>query len=59
MILMVLLSITVSFGGCGGGGGGGNNVIHDPGTPKGQYTLNVTGTSSGVNRQLQLTLNVN
>lgn len=54
--LGLLLMVLVWAGACAGGGGGG---VHDPGTPKGAHTLTVTGTSGGVSRQLQLTLNVN
>jgi hypothetical protein len=45
------------IGGCGGGGGGGG--VHNPGTPKGTYTLTLTGSSAGVHRSASLTLTVN
>ncbi len=53
LCLAVVLS-ACGGGSSGGGGGGGNN-----GTPPGSYTLTVTGTQQGVNRTLQLTLDVN
>jgi hypothetical protein len=41
---------------CGGGGSSGPS---NPGTPKGNYTLTVTGTASGVSHPLSLALVVN
>ena len=43
-------------GACGSAGGGGQ---HDPGTPKGTFTLTVAGTSGGVSHTQKLTLTVN
>ncbi len=39
----VLLTIALLWAGCGGGGG---NVIHNPGTPAGDYLLSVTATTT-------------
>lgn len=55
--LAFVLLIGAWVGGCAGGGGGG--VQHNPGTPRGTYTLTVTGSSGGVNRTQSLTLTVN
>jgi hypothetical protein len=42
---------------CGGGGGGGSTVTN-PGTPKGTYTLTVTGTSGSLQHQTIVQLTV-
>jgi parallel beta-helix repeat protein len=52
--LIMLLGMTWSTG-CGGG----SSSPKDPGTPKGIYTLTVTGSANGVSRPLSLTLTVN
>jgi hypothetical protein len=51
--LAVLLLSLAYLGGCGGGGGGGGTK------PPTNATLTVTGTSSGVNRTLALSLTIN
>jgi hypothetical protein len=56
-MVVVLLGALVWTSGCGGGSGGGG--VHNPGTPKGTYTLIVTGTSNGVSHTKNLTLIVN
>jgi len=38
---------------------GGSSKVHNPGTPKGTYTLTVTGTANGVIHTQTLTLTVN
>jgi hypothetical protein len=43
---------------CGGGSGGGGGVTTDPGTPAGNYTVTVTGTSGGVTHSLQINVTV-
>jgi hypothetical protein len=40
-------------------GGSSSSIVHMPGTPKGNYTLTVTGSSGGVSRTQNLTLTVN
>ena len=54
--LTLVLFAVLCLAACGGGG---YNAPSNPGTPKGTYTLTVTGTSSGVSHTLTLTLNVN
>jgi hypothetical protein len=56
-MVVILLGALVWTSGCGGGSGGGG--VHNPGTPKGTYTLIVTGTSNGVSHTKNLTLTVN
>jgi hypothetical protein len=56
-MVVVLLGALVWTSACGGGSGGGG--VHNPGTPKGTYTLIVTGTSNGVSHTKNLTLTVN
>jgi Cep192 domain 4/HYDIN/CFA65/VesB-like, Ig-like domain len=43
---------------CGGGGGGGGSTGTNPGTPKGTYTLTVTGTSGSLQHKVDLQLTV-
>jgi Beta-propeller repeat len=57
----VLLSITLFIiAGCGSSSNSNNgSVTKTPGTPAGNYTLTLTGTSSNVTQNLSLTLTVN
>ena len=50
--ILSLLLLPACGGGSSSGGGGGNN------TPKGKYTINVTGSGGGAQHSFPLTLNV-
>lgn len=52
--VVALFLVVVWTTGCGS-----SSSPHNSGTPKGNYTLNVTGTSNGVSRPLSLSLTVN
>ena len=52
----VMLSVAL-WGGCGGGGGAGNTVTN-PGTPKGTYTVTVTGVSGNLQHQTTIPVTV-
>lgn len=52
----ILLFSLLCLAACGGGG---NSGPSNPGTPKGNYTLTVTGTANGVSHPLALALAVN
>ena len=52
----VLLLMCISVSGCGGGG---STPPPPQGTPKGTYSLTLTGTSNGASRQLTVKLTVN
>lgn len=52
----ILLFSLLCLAACGGGGSSGPS---NPGTPKGNYTLTVTGTANGVSHSLSLALAVN
>ena len=54
--LTIFLFTVLCLGACGGGG---YNGPSNSGTPKGTYTLTVTGTSDTVSHTITLTLNVN
>lgn len=49
----------VALANCGGGGGGSPTTTTIAGTPKGSFTLTVSGTSGGITRTTNLTLTVN
>jgi hypothetical protein len=51
----ILLFSLLCLAACGGGGGSGPSNL---GTPKGNYTLTVTGTANGVSHPLSLALAV-
>jgi hypothetical protein len=55
----VALCMVTLLGACGGGGGGGSSGGGNPGTPRGSYTLTVTGTNQSISHTLNLTLIVN
>ena len=55
--LALLAALTLGMPACGGsGGGGGGN--HNPGTPVGQSNVVLTATSSGVQHNITINLNV-
>jgi hypothetical protein len=58
LVLVAVLLLAANISGCGGGGGGSGNVIHNPGTPLGAYTITINGTSGSVSRTQNLTLTV-
>ncbi|HEV2247091.1 MAG TPA: choice-of-anchor D domain-containing protein, partial [Terriglobia bacterium] len=55
---VLLAAIAVSCGGGGGGGGSGGGGVTNPGTPKGTYTLTVTGASGTLQHSTTLSLTV-
>lgn len=55
LLMTLLLGLIVACGGGGGGGGTGGNG-GNPGTPKGTYTLTLTGTSGGATQTATVTL---
>jgi VCBS repeat protein/centrosomal CEP192-like protein/ASPM-SPD-2-Hydin domain-containing protein/FG-GAP repeat protein len=59
-VLPALLLLSIAWSACGGGGG--SNVVHDPGTPTGAYSLTVTATytsgSSTLKHNITLMLTV-
>ena len=51
--------LAVAFVACGGGGsGGGGHLVTDPGTPTGNYTITLTGTSGNVTHSIQINVTV-
>ena len=55
---VLLAAIVLSCGGGGGSSGGGGSTVTNPGTPKGTYTLTVTGTSGSLQHQTVVQLTV-
>jgi hypothetical protein len=58
VLLSACLLLAAIWTGCSGGGSS-SGPPPSTGTPAGNYTLNVTGTSQGVSRTVNLTLTVN
>jgi hypothetical protein len=60
VLFFAVLMISVSCGGgsTGGSGGSGGGGTTDPGTPTGNYTVTVTGTSGSLTHTASLTLTV-
>lgn len=58
LAVALLAAALVACGGGGSGGGGGGSGGSNPGTPTGNYTLTVTGTSGSVTHSLQINVNV-
>jgi len=59
--LVAAALLAAAFLACGGGGssgGGGGHVYTDPGTPTGNYTLTLTGTSGNITHSIQINVNV-
>ncbi len=56
--LVLLVALCVSCGG-GGGSGGSPPPPSNPGTPSGTYSVTVTGSSSGLERSVKVSLTVN
>jgi hypothetical protein len=54
-----LLLTSALLAGCSGGSGSGGTGPTNRGTPKGTYSLTITGTSNGVSHSQMLTLTVN
>src|SRR5208337_4022557 len=50
--------LAAAFVACGGGASSSGGVITDPGTPTGNYTITVTGTSGSVTHSLQINVYV-
>jgi hypothetical protein len=55
LVLATTLVVVAAYAGCGGGGG---NVVHNPGTPAGNYTLTVTGIYTSGSVMLSHTQNL-
>lgn len=58
-LLVSVPLIAAGLSGCASIGGGNAVVVHNAGTPRGTYTLTVTGTSGGVSHTRSLALTVN
>jgi hypothetical protein len=58
IIFFAVLMMSVSCGGGSTGGSGGGGGTTDPGTPTGNYTVTVTGTSGSLTHTTSFTLTV-
>ena len=57
-LTMIVLALLVGGTNCGGGGGSGGGGSHDPGTPLGLYTINVTATTGTLSHVVTFNVSV-